>query len=353
MRRVAVIMAGGAGERFWPVSYGGRPKQLLRLISDKTMIEESVARIESLIPPEDIFVVIGEEMLPLAQRELNHYTNLNLIVEPMRRNTTACLALAHARIKAHLGEHTMAVLTADHLIQPPARFCDQVELALETAEREDRLVLMGKRPTRPETGFGYMEVDGTFADGPGGRTMHVKRFKEKPDVRTAMNYVTSGNYLWNCGMFFWRSETFDAALRKHSPKIGAHLDELGTARGENLARIFAALPSLPIDIAIMEKLDDLLVVEADFLWDDIGTWTALERLHGHDPRGNVVLGNALLEDCSNCICYVDGAAPGTNPELAMIGLKNVIVSVSQNRILVSTKDHAQDVKKASVHFERK
>lgn len=344
MERVAVIMAGGAGERFWPASHGGRPKQLLRLVSDRTMIEEAVARIEPLIPPSRVFLVIGEDIEPIARRELSSYPHLNLIVEPQRRNTTACLALAHARISALLGDHVCAVLTADHVIRPPERFREQVSRALDLAEHSAQLLLMGIRPTRPETGFGYIEEDELIDEHDGGRSYSVSSFKEKPDIRTAMRYLADGRHFWNSGMFFWRADTFESALRNHAPAIGGHLDALGRIEGDALKALFASLPSIPVDVAIMEKAHNLRVLEADFQWDDIGSWTALERLHAPSREGNVLVGPVAATDCENTIAFVEGAPDHPPPQVALLGLKDVVVAVSGPRILVAAKDRAQDIR---------
>ncbi len=344
MERVAVIMAGGAGERFWPASHGGRPKQLLRLVSDRTMIEEAVARIEPLIPPGRVFLVLGEDIEPIARRELSAYPEIHLIVEPMRRNTTACLALAHARISALVGDHVCAVLTADHVIRPVERFREQVARALELAEQSGHLLLMGMRPTRPETGFGYIEEDELLDEHEGGRSYSVASFKEKPDIRTAMRYLADGRHFWNSGMFFWRSDTFEAALRHHVPAIGGHVNALGRLEGEALREMFSGFPSVPVDVAIMEKAHNLRVLEADFQWDDIGSWTALERLHVPSREGNVLVGQVAAAECENTIAFVEGAHGSPHPQVALLGLRDVVVAVSGPRILVVAKDRAQDIR---------
>lgn len=344
MRPVVVIMAGGAGERFWPVSRPGRPKQFLRLLGERTMLEDAVARISNLIPPDDIHIVLGEDIAEAARRELAAFRHVRIIVEPMRRNTTACLALASARISARVGPHTMAVLTADHLIRPEDRFCEQVAEALRLAkEGTAGFVLMGKRPTRPETGFGYIELDNTSRRLAGGTLHGVKGFREKPDLANATRYTASGRHLWNAGMFFWRSDLFEAALREHCPAIGDRLGELATCEGAALRDVYEALPSLPVDIAVMEKVRGLRVLEMDFEWDDVGSWTALERLT--PGIGTIQVGPATVEDCDNTIVYVEPEEGLPSPQVSVLGLKDVVVAVSGGRVLVVAKDRAQDVKK--------
>lgn len=341
---VAVIMAGGAGERFWPASHGGRPKQLLRLLSDKTMIEDAVARIEPLIPPDRVFIALGADIEELARRELSAYTTLNLIVEPERRNTTACLALAHAQISARFGDHVCAVLTADHVIRPESRFREQVARALQLAEAGENFVLMGMRPTRPETGYGYIEEATLLGRHADGNAFAVASFKEKPDIRTAMRYLADGKHFWNSGMFFWHSRVFDGAVRSFVPEIGAHLDSLGAQSGETLRRTFGSFPSIPVDVAIMERAPNLCVLEADFHWDDIGSWTALERLHEPGTDGNVFVGPSAAHDCTSTIAFVESTNGAPPPQVALLGLKDVVVAVSDGRVLVAAKDRAQDVK---------
>lgn len=354
MLPVAVIMAGGAGERFWPASRGGRPKQLLRLLSDRTMIEEAVERIAPLIPAERVFIVLGEDIAPMVREVLGPNSKVTLLIEPARRNTTACLAFAAAQIERIVGPHVMAVLTADHLIRPAERFRDQVALALATAEGSREITLIGKAPTRPETGYGYMEVEPEpLASEPRGRVLRVRRFKEKPDRKTALAYVSAGNYLWNSGMFFWRSDVFAEALRNHCPAIGNHLSELASADAQTYTRAFLAFPSVAIDVAVLEKVHALRAVEAQFDWDDVGAWTALERVHPADHFGNVTIGTATLEGCRECIVYVDpqDAAQGVAPLVAMLGVHDLIVAVSGGRILVTTRDRAQDVKSVARRAE--
>lgn len=352
VQHVAVIMAGGAGERFWPASHGGRPKQLLRLLSDKTMIEDAVARIEPLIPPDRVFIVLGADIEELARRELSAYPSLNLIVEPTRRNTTACLALAHAQISAKFGDHVCAVLTADHVIRPEARFREQVARALSLAEPAENFVLMGMRPTRPETGYGYIEEASLIEGHPDGNAYDVASFREKPDIRTAMRYLADGKHFWNSGMFFWHSRVFENALREFVPAIGEHLSQVGTMTGESLQAAFEAFPSIPVDVAIMERAPNLRVLEADFHWDDIGSWTALERLHEPGADGNVFVGPSAAHECTSTIAFVESMNGAPPPQVALLGLKDVVVAVSGGRILVAAKDRVQDVKAVLARLQK-
>lgn len=345
--RVAVIMAGGAGERFWPASRGGRPKQLLRLLGDRTLLEEAIARIAPLIPPERVFLVVGEDIAAAVRTAVAPFGDVQVLVEPARRNTTACLAFAGAAIGARLGSHTMAVLTADHLIRPEERFREQVAFSLEQAESSGDFVLLGKRPDRPETGYGYIELaDGApLAQGSSGTARRVARFHEKPSASVAEEYLRSGRFLWNCGMFFWRSDVFEAGLRQHAPAIGSHLPQLANPEAEQFRPTFLGLPSQPIDIALMEKAPNLRVVEADFDWDDVGTWNALRRLHAADAEGNVRVGEATLAESRDCTVFVEGSDSGSAPKVALYGVENLVVSISGDGILITTREKAPDIKK--------
>lgn len=344
--RVAVIMAGGAGERFWPASHGGRPKQLLRLASEQSMLADAIARIEPCIPASDIFLVVGADIATAVREAVPQVPPANIIVEPVRRNTTACLALATAVISHRVGPHTMAVLTADHIIRPDDIFRQQVADALTVAEKTACLTMMGMRPTHPETGYGYMlQGDADTTTGIPG-VHRVTEFREKPDLATAREYVASGHFFWNSGMFFWQSDVFEDALRRHVPEIGRHLETLAAhyeAGSPDFAPLFGSLPKLPVDVAIMEKADNRRVLRIDFDWDDIGSWTALERLHSPDEEGNIVVGRATLEDAHGCIIFSE-SGDGPAPQVAVLGMSDVIVAVSGHRILVLPKSRAQEVK---------
>ncbi|MDX2174887.1 MAG: sugar phosphate nucleotidyltransferase [Candidatus Sumerlaeia bacterium] len=346
MQRRVVIMAGGAGERFWPASRQGRPKQLLRLLGDRTMLELAVERLAPLIAPEQVTIVLGADIEAQAREVLARHPGIAFLVEPARRNTCACLALAHAFHLEHHGPHVCAVVTADHTIKPEADFRAHLDAALRLAEEERRVVLFGMKATRPDTAYGYIEAAAPVRPGaPGPRAFQVARFTEKPPRELAERYLAAGNYYWNSGMFFWRSDVFSEALHAHAP---AHAALEGTfAPGRDAARLerFLAAPPQPIDRAIMEKLSGILMLEATFEWDDVGSWTSLERLHEPDADGNIAVGGAVLRDSRGCIVYGEGERPGDpSPRVAVLGCHNLVIAVSGNRVLVMPKDRAQDVK---------
>lgn len=345
-QRVSVIMAGGAGERFWPLSRHSRPKQLLRLTgTNQTMLEEAVERIAPLISREHIHVVTGEHLVAPIRAENIGIPNENVIAEPCKRNTAGCLtfAAAHFLAKYDLPPEriTMAVTTADHVIGEPDVFRATVRTAMETAEKEDCLVTLGVVPTRPETGYGYIEIadEGTWA-------CRVARFTEKPDGATAEQFAASGKHFWNSGMFFWKLSTFLKEFRHVASPYAKACEDMASAMREEddaeVQRVFEGLDNESIDYALMEKAENVMMVKADFPWDDVGSWTSLERTHEKDKDGNVSLGAPVLHDCKDCIVYNE--AGEDTLAVGVVGVDNLVVIATSDAVLVIPKDRAQDVR---------
>jgi len=364
MRRFAVIMAGGSGERFWPASRCARPKQLLRLTDpDRSMLEEAIDRIEPLIPRENVIVATSELLQGPIREAITGLPPENVIGEPAKRNTAACLALAAAHLEQRFGdprELSMAVLTADHQIADPDEFRAVVAAALDFAAEHDALVTIGVPPTRPDTGYGYIEVDEPVhaADlRPGGRPAirPVLHFREKPDRPTAERWATSGRHLWNAGMFFWKVSTLLDGLAATMPALRAATDEMVQALARNetgaprLAEVFAGLEDTSIDYGMMERASGVHVIPATFAWDDVGSWDSLTRTRTPDAAGNVTTGEPVVIDSRDCIVYDDtgGAA------VAVVGMRDVVVAATPDGILVCPKDRAQDVKKAVAELRRR
>jgi len=356
MRRFAVIMAGGSGERFWPASRRARPKQLLRLTDpDLSMIEEAIERIAPLIPREQIVIATSELLAEPMAEALPGLPRENIVAEPEKRNTAACLALAAAHLERRYGspdDVVMAVLTADHQIGEPDRFRATVACALDFAAREDALVTIGVVPTRPETGYGYIEVapsDRTGSAASAKRApLRVERFREKPNEATALAYARSGHHFWNSGMFFWRVSTFLSGLAHHMGALAAAeramVDALaGRTPAGTLREVFAPLADVSIDVGLMERASNVYVLPADFPWDDVGAWDALERTRGADAHGNVVAGDAVLVDARNSIVFNEA---GEDMAVAVVGLDGVIVATTRDGVLVCSKERAQDVRRA-------
>jgi mannose-1-phosphate guanylyltransferase len=365
MRRFAVIMAGGSGERFWPASRRLRPKQLLRLTDARqSMIEEAIERIAPLIPVERILIATSEPLAGPIREALAHLPHENVIAEPEKRNTAACLALAAAHLAERFGDPesiSVAVLTADHRIGDPERFRAAVDSALRYAEERDALVTIGVVPTRPETGYGYVEVDAqalaeAAPDGVAGsevssqRVLPVARFREKPDLATATEFGASGRHFWNSGMFFWRTSTFLAGLSAHMPDLASATESmrraisLGEGGRAQLREAFLPLADVSVDVGVMERAANVYVLPATFPWDDVGAWDALARSRLTDEHGNVVEGEAVLVDARDCIVY--NQAGGESMAVVVIGLDDVVVATTPDGVLVCRKDRVQDVRRA-------
>lgn len=326
--RVAVILAGGSGERFWPLSTPDRPKQLLKLSgSERTLLEEALDRAEPIFGRDHVYIVTGPRIGP-AIAGAGLIAADHVLIEPEPKNTLGALVWAahQLQVRGYPDLCAMAVLTADHAIGDGFR--ETVEDALALAVETGGLVTIGVRPTRPETGYGYIEMGAARAPG-----FEVRRFAEKPSIDVATEYVASGNFLWNSGMFFWTISSFLSELRKHVPHAAAVLEELP---GDLSA--FSRLPRAAIDKELMERSDHIFVVPARFPWDDVGSWDSLERTSAPDERGNVLVGNAVALDSSDCIVYSDGIP------LGVLGVSDLIVVATPNGVLVCHKSEAQRVK---------
>lgn len=345
-KRVAVIMAGGSGERFWPLSRGSRPKQMLKLASaTETLLEQAIGRVESLFPAEDIYVATSAELAPSIRAGGLRCPRKNVLAEPCKRNTAGCLAWVTAELMARYpGEKlSLAVLTADHTIGQAAPFRGRVKAAMQAAEKHAALVTIGVKPTRPETGYGYIEIAGPSA----AKGVHeVARFREKPNRELAEEFLFSGRHFWNSGMFFWTAGTFLSELEQASPAHAAATHRMGELLRKRKTRAaeeeFARLEDISIDYALMEKTRNVLMVEANFSWDDVGTWDALDRSRPQDKAGNVVEGNPVLVEARNCI--VVNEAGEENIAVGVVGAENLIIIVSKDAVLVAPKSRVQDVR---------
>lgn len=345
MNSYVVIMAGGSGERFWPLSRMRKPKQLLALTSSSMMIEEAIDRIAPLVPSERILIITSEVLQQPLIDALPGIPAENVIAEPAKRNTAPCLALACSVIRAREGgnDALMAVLTADHFIGNADAFRGDVSRALTFASTYDALVTIGIPPTRPETGYGYIHVgEPTVVAG----VSHVLEFKEKPDLATALDYVRSGRYVWNSGMFFWRTEALRSAMLAVLPDVGSAIDaltdDLATQNTHHMSEVFHALPDISIDYGVMERSHNVHVVPATFPWDDVGSWDALERMRPLDAAQNVVDGEVTVVDTEGSIVV---NAHGGSHTVTTVGLRDTVVVVTPDATMVCPKDRAQDVKR--------
>lgn len=320
----AVILSGGSGERFWPLSTPDRPKQFLSVFGGKSLIRQSVDRLNGVVPPENILVVTAKSLAKATYRELPDIPRRNVLLEPCRRDTAAAVATACTEVERRGGESAVAaILTADHLIKNEKSFRRILSLAADAAARSDDIVTMGIKPTYPATGFGYIKVGRPF-----GKVFRAERFVEKPSEAAAKKYLKSGKYVWNAGMFVWKVSTMKAALAKHSPQL------LGITPAD-----YESLPSISFDYAVMEKVDNVLVTSGDFGWDDVGTWTAADRHLKTDGRRNAIRGSVTLLDCQNSVAVAEGA------KIAALGVKDIVIVTTKDSVLVASKDRVQDLKK--------
>lgn len=339
----AVIMAGGKGERFWPKSRTKIPKQFLSLTGEDTMIQATVKRVNRLIPYENIYIITGEDYAGLAAEQIPQVPPGNIIVEPEGRNTAPCIGLAAIHIEEADPEAVMIVLPADHLIGDEEKFVKLLESAAELAADGENLVTLGIKPDRPETGYGYIRLADKKGDYKGNAAYAVKAFREKPNCETAQYYLESGEYLWNSGMFIWKVSTIRKRIRELLPDLSLGLDVIKNAIGSDnyqqvLRQEYAAFEKTSIDYGIMEKATSIYVLPGDFGWDDVGSWTSLERYLPADVDGNVVRGQAVGAGTKNCIIE------GSGKLIATVGLEDIIVIDTPDVIMICPKDKAQQVK---------
>ena len=339
----AVIMAGGRGERFWPLSTRGLPKPFIPLIGSNSLLQSTVARIQPLVPYERIIISIGAEHFDAAREQLPEIPKENFLVEPFGRDTSACLGFCALHLEQRDENAVMLALPADHYVADGGAYRKAIQAGLDNLEGSNGVVF-GITPTRPETGYGYILAEKP-ADG--GKAWPVVRFIEKPDADTAARYLAEGNYYWNSGMFLWSNRTLLGLFEKFMPETCAALNRLRplTGRrhvetsGEEIRNIFSTMPRVSIDFGIMEKTDGLRLIPADFGWDDIGGWTALGRALTPDGKGNIIQGRASVLETENCVIY------SQSDTIAAFGVSDLIIVQAYGKILVTSRDKAADLKK--------
>ena len=287
----AVIMAGGKGTRFWPKSREKMPKHLLDIVSSRTIIQETIERIEPLIPKENILIVTGESHADELMRQVPHIPRDNIIIEPLGRNTAPCIGIAAFHIRRKSPHDVMVVLPADHMIADASRFRDLLSIAADMASSGDYLVTIGIRPISPETGYGYIERGDFKAAIKGENIYAAKSLREKPPLKQAKAFLKKGGFCWNSGMFVWNVDTILRAIKKWLPHVHQGLmrieDATGTEREREAVRLaYQTIPSISIDYGVMEKADNILLIEGDFGWSDIGSWDALWEVSDKDENGN-------------------------------------------------------------------
>ncbi|HBQ61040.1 MAG TPA: mannose-1-phosphate guanylyltransferase [Balneolaceae bacterium] len=342
----AVIMAGGSGTRFWPRSTKKLPKQFLSLFGEGTMIQNTAKRIEPLIPQERILVVTNDNYVDLVKEQLPGVPDENIVGEPVAKNTAPCVAIAAEMLHKKDPDATMVVLPADHHITEPKAFNEYLSAAIEKAESGNFLVTVGIHPDRPETGYGYIHGDNSTDETLNNKAVHpVHAFKEKPDLETAKEFLESGDYYWNSGMFIWSAKSVLSSIEQFLPEMY----KLVKTAGENLFEenhtdsineFYHACESVSIDYGIMEDADNVFVVPGEFGWNDVGSWTAAYDLGEKDPDGNVVRTEHLTTaDSENNLVFSE-----SGKMISLVGVEGLAVVETDNAILVCKLDEAQKVK---------
>ena len=353
MTRFAVIMAGGLGERLWPLSRKETPKQFLRLLGERTLLQQTVARIAPLVPPENTYIVVGSTQVGIVREQLPELPDENIIVEPMGRGTAPCVGLAATRLSRVDPSGVMIVLPADHAIADEERFLQLLDDAASVASTGTHLVTLGITPNHPATGYGYIQALNHFVtSGPGtsSEVLEVKRFTEKPDLETAERFLQEGGYYWNSGMFVWRVDAILREMKEHMPKLHAALMEIekyaqASDYEENLERIYAKQEANSIDYGVLEKSEHVLVIPTgDIGWSDVGDWSALSKVLETDDVGNLIRASHIGVDTSNCTILSKHASEKRRL-VATLGVSDLVIIDTDDALLVMDKSRAQEVKK--------
>ncbi len=340
----AVVMAGGSGTRFWPLSRRKHPKQLLELFGHGTLLEQTVERLRPIIPPERIYVYTNELVLREVRRRLPQIPRAQIVAEPASRNTAPTLGVAAHEICRRDPQGLMVVLPADHIISKRAEFLRVLRAGCETAEKEGSSVVIGLKPTRPDTGFGYVRI-GAREDRVAGQEIYrVEKFTEKPPLAVARKYVASGRYLWNGGMFIWRASTLLENFAKHQPKMANQLARLAAAGGvrsaKSFRRLFPKFEKISIDFAIMEKISDIHAVSADIGWNDVGSWAVVYDLTAKDYDANVRPKRSL------CLDSLGNMIVAKRSFVVTVGVQDLVIVETDDALLICPRDRSQDVGKA-------
>ena len=343
MNHYGVIMAGGGGTRFWPLSRQKTPKQLLNLSGKDLMVNEAVERMATVIGKSNIFIVTADVQAPaMITATQGKVFPRNILAEPAARNTSACIGYAAMEILRKYGDGVMIITPADHYIEDVPALTEIFKKAILTAEEQDKLVTIGLKPTFPSTGFGYIKYN-TKAEGD---IKPVVEFKEKPDEETAKQYVKSGEYAWNSGMFIWKASLILKKLEEYVPDVYEDLKKIGDAMNrpeeqEVLHEVYPNIRKISIDYAVMEpsaSKGDALVIPGDCGWNDVGSWDMMDILHDPDDNNNILLGDVVSVNVKDSVIYSSGRT------VTAVGVENLVIVETPDAIMVCSKDKAQDVK---------
>ncbi len=354
-----VILAGGRGTRFWPLSRKRRAKQLLALDGKQTMIQQTVARLAPMAAPRRFWVITNDDLRPAILRQLPRLHAKQIIAEPAGRNTAPAIGLAAFLLLRHDPNAVLGLFPSDHVIAHHAQYRATLAKGIEIAATGENIVVLGIRPTRPETGYGYIEAGGPDHDG----SLHVRRFTEKPDLATAQQFLDAGNYFWNSGMFLWRADTLANALREHLPKTALLLEKIAAAYGtrkfaETFRKLYPQCENISVDYAILEPRSAkgetqsrIFCLPSDFGWNDLGSWTALHEHHVAKAKlggGNPVSTSGRFTlNAQNNYVHVLGKF------VALVGVSNLVIVETEDALLITTLDQSQDVGKVVKHLDEK
>lgn len=340
----AVIMAGGKGERFWPLSTSSRPKQLLDLVGDRALIAQAVERIAPFIPAENVFIVTNKNLVSATRSVLPELPPENVVGEPVGRDTAAAAALGSALVESRDPHGAFCILTADQIMGDLDRFRETLQQSLDYATKSDVLITIGIRPLHPDTGFGYIQSGDALAERGGIEFFKADAFKEKPQLNVAKQYFDDGGYYWNSGMFIWSVASLRKAMAAHVPHLIELMDAVVPHVGKDsldgvLEEQFADLPKISVDYALMEKADNIVMAAGTFYWDDVGSWPALINHFDQDAQGNTAIGTVEALEAGDNIVYSKGRLT------AMLGVNELIVVQAEGVTMICAKDRAQDIKK--------
>jgi mannose-1-phosphate guanylyltransferase len=333
----AVVLAGGSGTRFWPLSTPERPKQFLALFDDRSLIQHAVDRLLPLMPPANIWISTGASLLGAARAELPMLPPSQFVVEPEARNTLPCIGLACSRVRAVNPDAVVAVVCADHLIRREDAYRGLLQDAATSASASGDLTTFGIRPTRPETGYGYVKYTGAGARVGSHDVYRVAEFAEKPARDVAEAYLASGDYLWNSGMFVWSLPAFFDALAEHSPNMHAQIDAM-SSDPDAVARIYPTMERISVDYGLMERADNIAVIPADIDWDDVGSWESVWEVWDKDDQGNAVHGEHIGVDTRDCLIF------GADKPVVTLGVEGLVIVDTPDAVLVCRRDQAQGVR---------
>ncbi len=354
-----VILAGGRGTRFWPLSRKRRAKQLLALDGKQTMIQQTIARLTPMAAPSRFWIITNDDLRPAILRQVRKLSAKQIIAEPAARNTTPAIGLAAFLLLRHDPDAVLGLFPSDHVIAEPAQYRATLSRGIEIAAAGENIVVLGIRPTRPETGYGYIEAGAPDQDG----SLRVRRFTEKPDLATARQFLDAGNYFWNSGMFLWRADTLANALREHLPNTALLLEKIAAALGtrkfaDTFRKLYPKCENISVDYAILEPRSAkgegqsrIFCLPSDFGWNDLGSWTALHEHHMAKAKpgdGSLVsTAGRFVLNAENNYVHVPGKF------VALVGVSNLVIVETDDALLVTTLDQSQDVGKVVKHLDEK